>query len=78
VPDRSVRRPADGPAPAARRIAAAVLVAALAAGTVLLLGRLGSGDHPGWGLAVGVFAVLLGAQLVGPGPHHRALPPGDR
>jgi hypothetical protein len=60
--------------PGLRRVASAALVAGLAAGVDLLIGRLGFGDAPGWPLAAGLFAVLLGAQLIGPGPHH----PGTR
>jgi len=64
--------------PAPRRVAAAALVAALASGVVLLLGRLGSGDHPGWPLALALFSVLLGAQLIGPGPHRPSRTPRGR
>lgn len=56
--------------PGLRRIAAAALVAGLAAGIVLLIGRLSFGDQPGWPLAIGLFCVLLGAQLIGPVAHH--------
>ena len=59
--------------PGLRRIAAAALVAGLAAGVVLLIGRLGFGDQPGWPVSVGLFCVLLGGQLIGPGPHHPTL-----
>ena len=56
--------------PGLRRVAAAALVAGLAAGLVLVIGRLGFGDQPGWPLVLGLFCLLLGAQLTGPGPHH--------
>ena len=56
--------------PGPRRVAAAALGAGLAAGVVLVIGRLGFGNQPSWPIAAGLFAVLLGAQLIGPGPHH--------
>lgn len=64
--------------PGLRRVASAVLVAGLAAGIVVLIGRLGFGDGPGWPVAFSLFAVLLGAQLIGPGPHHPSGSPRGR
>jgi uncharacterized membrane protein HdeD (DUF308 family) len=64
--------------PTGSRVAVAALVAALASGIVLLLGRLGSGDSPGWPLSLGLFALLLGAQLIGPGPQRPARTPRGR
>jgi hypothetical protein len=48
-------------------VAAAALVAALASGVVLLLGGIGGGDLD-WPVALALFALLVGAQLMGPGP----------
>lgn len=63
--------------PGLRRVAASALAAGLASGIVLLIGRVGYGNQPGWPVALGLFALLFGAQLVGPGPHHPVrLPPG--
>jgi len=64
--------------PGPRRVAAAALVAALASGIVLLIRRLGSGDHVDWPLALGLFSVLLGAQLIGPGPNQPSRTPRGR
>jgi hypothetical protein len=64
--------------PGPRRVAVAALVAALASGIVLLIGRLGSGDPVDWPLALGLFSVLLGAQLIGPGPAHPSRTPRGR
>jgi hypothetical protein len=64
--------------PIGSRIVAAALVAALSSGIVLLIGRFGEGDRPGWALALGLFSVLLGAQLIGPGPHRPSRTPRGR
>jgi hypothetical protein len=60
--------------PAARRVARAVLGAGLASGIVLLIGRLVDGGSPGWPVAVGLFGLLVGAELIGPGAHRPAAP----